>query len=289
MTRGRRPSFSIDIPHPLEAEVRKLKSQLWRARTVIISLMPEQYAKPLRSYHECTSTKEFWRWRESVAELIVTLVPADAIKEDWGGSPRANCPLCGSETSGPYPGGFAIPRGLIQHLTGHGNASHCSVTEAAFDLARESLESRFGEAERIAEKAAKEEDARQREERQKIETLYKLHPVEPPQLIDDGYHSWFGELRKVESLEWAEARAKTLGFQKHLDTNVMSLEKQEANYVIYADIRSEKRITFNIYRLPITKGKKVWKAHFDLPDYFRNDIAGKFDERLKEALQRFSR
>lgn len=289
MPRRRSPILSIPpAPHPLEEKVRKLEAELWEARDIIIGLMPPQYAELLRSYSECKSTGEFHHWQDSVAADILARLPATAISDRYG-SARANCPLCGSQTSGPYPDGFKIPKGLIQHLTGHGNATICEITEAAFALGRGYIERKFGEAERAAQKAAKEEDARHRGERRKTETVYRVHPFEAPELIDDGHLSWFGELRKADGVAWAEARAKSLGCIRKLEGTVLSLTKEAPNHIVYADIRLEKKITFKVFSLPLPKNKRVWESRFDFPDYFKNEIEDKFDARLQEALGRMHR
>jgi hypothetical protein len=184
---------------------------------------------------------------------------------------------------------FYTSLGLIPHLTRFGNVHQCKITEAAFELGRNYVERRYGEAERAAKAAADEEKERLTASRRVTDTLYKVHPTEPPELIDEGYRSWFGKNRDTEGLAWAESRVKSLGFQKHVEGNVQSLEQQRADYVIYADIRSQKKITFNVFRLPITKGKKVWESNFDFPDYFKHDIEDKYEARLKEALERFHR
>jgi hypothetical protein len=281
-----RPSLRhVPVPTPLEEKVRELETALEDARETIIHLVPPEFSEILDSYDRCESTADFRVWKETVAERIAANVPESSII-DTTISRRANCPLCQRATFGIYSDGFKLPLGLVRHLTGYGNVHQCEVTKAAFALGRDYVERRYGEAERAAKKAEDEEKARQTEVRRKTDTLYKVHPIDPPQLIDDGYRSWFGELRKPERLEWAKARAKSLGFISHVDGNVQSLEKQKAHYVIYADIRSEKKITFNIFRLPITKGKKLWQSNFDFPDSYKNDIEEKFNVRLNEALER---
>lgn len=278
------------MPHPLEERVRKLERALEEARETIVQLMPTQFFELLESYDQCNSTREFYRWRETVAGEIVELVPESSVVET-SSSRRAPCPLCQRVALG-FGGdlaGFKLPLGLVRHLTGYGNVEQCGVTKAAFELGRECVERRYGEAERAAKKSAEEEEARQRQERRKTETLYKTHPVEPAELIDDGYRFFLRDKRDTEGLAWAEARARSLGFVKHVDANVISLEKLDADYFLYADIRFTKKITVKIFRLPITKGKKIWQGSFDFHDSFKNDIEEKFGARLKEVLGRLHR
>lgn len=283
MPRRRLPAYSG--PHPLENEVREIQSELWNARRTIIELVPEQFSALLRSYSECQSTGDFYRWRDRIVETIAKLVPEESITE-FAGTRRANCPLCCQQTLGPCETGFVIPGGLVMHLTGYKNAHHCKVTKAAFDLGREYVERKYGEAERAAQKAANEENMRLTEARRNTEPLFKIHPTEPPELIDEGYRSWFWKNRDVESRAWAEARAISLGFAKHVNNNVQSLEKQQGDYVMYADIRFSKKIIFNVFRLPIAKGKKIKQARFDFPDHLKHDLEAKFETQLKEALNK---
>ena len=180
---------------------------------------------------------------------------------------------------------FAIPGGLIHHLTGFGNAHHCPVTQAAFALGRSYVEREFGVAERAAKVAEDEEKARVIEARRQSETLYKVHPLDPPLLIDEGFRFWFRKPRTSEGLTWAEQRAIALGFTRHIDGRVQTLTRESNDHVVYADIRSEKKITFNVFGLPIPKGKKVCQRNFDFPDYFKHDIEEKFEVRLKDVLR----
>lgn len=198
---------------PVEERVRKLEQELESARRTIIRLAPIEYQDILKSFYECKSTHEFWRWEELVAEKIAHRVPEAAMTESFG-TRRADCPLCGRSTMGPNAEGFVIPGGLIRHLTGFGNTRRCAVTEAASQLGIDYVERQFGEAERIAKEAEEADKARVIAARRKTETLYKVHPFGPPELIDEGSLSWFGTCRTAERLSWAEARVIALGFNR---------------------------------------------------------------------------
>ncbi|MBY0559328.1 hypothetical protein [Hyphomicrobium sp.] len=188
---------------------------------------------------------------------------------------------------GPYAEGFAIPRGLIHHLTGFGNAHHCDVSEAAFRLGRKYVEREFGEAERTAQQAEDADKARVLAARRTTETLYKVHPFSPPELVDEGSRSWFGTCRAAEKISWAEARVISLGFSRHLDGNVLSLTLEREDHIIFADIRDEKKITFNIFKSPPKKSKRLKKGSFDFLDSIKHDLQSKFEERLSTALLLF--
>jgi hypothetical protein len=148
------------------------------------------------------------------------------------------------------------------------------------------VERNYGEAERAAEAAAKAEKARQTEARRKTDPLYKIHPIEPPELIDEGYSSWLEEMRDADGLAWAESRAKSLGFIRYTAGNVQSLELQKEDFVVYADIRRIKKISFKVFKLPIKKARQISAASFDFSDSFKHAIEDKFEARLREALER---
>ena len=256
---------------PLQDKLRKLERELNSARETIIRLVPIEYQDTLQSFYECKSTSEFWRWEQLAAEKIANRVPESAMSESFG-TRRADCPLCGRSTMGPYAEGFVIPGGLIRHLTGFGNTQKCAVTEAAFELGRTYVEREFGEAERIAEEAAEAEKARVLAARRITETLYRVHPFGAPELVDEGCSSWFGETRAADKVGWAEARVLSLGFTRHQEGNVLTLTLEREDYIIFADIRSAKKITFNIFKNPPKKSKRLKKGGFEFPDSIKHDL-----------------
>ncbi len=281
--RSRRPAYPI--PNYLEGRIQDLEAQLRDARRTIIHLMPREYAALLESYRECESTRTFYKWENDVVDKLIERVPQSSVIEHYG-SIRANCPLCGSKTLGPFPSGFTLPIGLSRHLIGWGNTRQCSITEAAFGLGRDFVERRYGEAERSAKEAEETEKMRQMEARRKTDRLYQIHPFDPPHLVDEGYSSWFGKCRTGDQLSWAEARAVSLGFTRHIEGNVMTLKIEENEYIVYADVRIEKKIRFFVFKHPVKKTRRLRQAGFDFQDSWKYDIEEKFKLRLREALER---
>lgn len=270
-----------------DERIRQLESELYVAYSEIVGLAPPEFSEVLSSYRKCASTGESFRWQHEVAEYVVERVPTTSVRAAWD-SNRANCPLCSRGSQGPYQEGFTVPLGLTRHLTGFGNTHQCVIMKAAANLAREYIEDKYGATERAAKMAAEEEKARLTAERKKTETLYKVHPFEPPDLIDGSYRSWFGDVRTPDRLGWALARAASLGFEKRAEANVLSLEKTSTDYLIFADIRSAKRISFHVFKLPLKNRKTLREASFYLLDSFRHDIEAKFEARLKEAIKRLN-
>lgn len=271
---------------PVDERVRKLEQELESARRTIIRLAPIEYQDTLRSFYECKSTRDFWRWEDLAAEKIANQVPEEVMAESFG-TRRADCPLCGRSTMGPYAEGFVVPGGLIRHLTGFGNTRQCPVMEAASQLGRNYVEREYGSAERAAQEAEDIEKARVIAARRTTETQYRIHPFSPPELVDEGYRSWFGTCRAAEKLAWAEARVIALGFSRHLEGNVLSLTLERDDHIIFADIRDEKKVTFHIFKSPPKKSKRLKSGSFDLLDSVKHDLQTKFDERLATALLLF--
>src|SRR5262249_23951327 len=163
------------------------------------------------------------------------------------------CPLCGSVGHGPYADGFTIPEGMRRHLTGYGNTHQCPVTKAAFELGRDYVKSSFGEAEAKAKAEAEAEATRIQAERRLTEVLYRIHPTDAPKLSDENLYSYLGlhVVRNVERLTWAERRANSLGFRSQMDGNVKTISVDTPEYVVFADVRFEKRIDFAVFRKPL--------------------------------------
>jgi hypothetical protein len=106
----------------------------------LLDLMPEKAREILGSYHAVKTKQEWWHWRERAAEQIVELADGVAQRTYQGQpieAPRAKCPLCRAGPESYYDGGlgFALPTGLIRHLTGGHNARQCPVFGAGFALA----------------------------------------------------------------------------------------------------------------------------------------------------------
>jgi hypothetical protein len=119
-----------DFENPCAAEIKRISQELYHARSTIIRLMPDEVQTILRSFHACQSLQDTYNWPVTVAEQIIAraeILPEGA--SSYSGD-RARCPLCKGESSASYVRGFSLPRGLLQHLLGEGNARQCRVMEA---------------------------------------------------------------------------------------------------------------------------------------------------------------
>ncbi|MCQ4241909.1 hypothetical protein [Stutzerimonas stutzeri] len=125
----------------LEDECRKLRSDLYMARTTILQLMPEAVQEAVKGYISCKSHDDVWQWKRGAIENILLLAqskPAKEMDEYASSTDRAYCPLCGGSAQTIYGGkGFAFPDGLRRHLEGSYNSHQCSVFEAIQGLGRE--------------------------------------------------------------------------------------------------------------------------------------------------------
>lgn len=222
-------------------------------------------------------------WLERVADQIIETV--EPLSKEHGSyfEPRAYCPLCGDGSSSPYDRGFAIPEGLRRHLTGWGRSSHCSVTGAAHQLALDYFRDKFGPAEE-AEREAKE---KLRAERIRTEVLLRTGPGNEPVLLDDvGYGR---EPRDRDNLQWAESRLRELEFQKTEDGRTLQYVLESDGFGVFADPRAKGEILFRVYRKPfpkrIQRNRIDPSRYFAIRDSWKNDIAGKFSQRLQQALK----
>lgn len=269
---------------PLADQIRKLKEELWAARMTIIRLAPMKYRDALESYYRCEVREESYAWLERVSEQIIETVEPLSTEKGAYFEPRAYCPLCGDGSLSPYDRGFALPEGLRRHLTGWGRSNHCSVTEAARRLSLDHFQSKFGPAEE-AERQAKE---KLRAKRIQSEILLRTSPTHEPVLIDEvGYGR---EPRPHDSLQWAEQRLAELQFQKTEENRVFQYLRETESYGVFADPRARGEIVFHVYRKPFPKRSQRNKfnpsEYFAIKDSWKNDIAGKFDQRLKKALEK---
>lgn len=124
-----------------DPRIRRLENDLYFARQALIDLMPESAQSILNSYRSIKTHEDWWRWPTRAAEQIAEQAEEKAVQRTYQGypieSPRAKCPLCGRGPQSFYDGsaGFALPDGLVRHLTGGHNAHQCSVFGAAHALA----------------------------------------------------------------------------------------------------------------------------------------------------------
>jgi hypothetical protein len=285
MPKNQFPELAIIID-PYKEEIRALSNQLREARYTILSLMPKAAQDALKSYLSCESRQETHGWLNRTAETVVALAHILPPEEGSYFSNRACCPLCGGEGSSPYERGFTVPEGLRRHLVGWGNIRPCEVLEAAFELAHEHWHEKFHAAEQI-EKTQKEELLRQRKG---SEILYRIAPDQEPKLIDEG-PTFGGTFRNESELAWAEQRLAELGFQITCEDNVKSYTSERENWLVYADPRLNGKIEFTAYKKPLPKkarGSYLRTATFKsfyIMDSWKNDIRGKYESRLMEAIR----
>ncbi|MEX2494822.1 MAG: hypothetical protein WD448_01970 [Woeseia sp.] len=264
-----------------------MRDELYRARRAILDLMPHDLEELLTSYYQCESSSETYRWPDNVAYRIIDLIPDKTKETTYFGEVRANYPLCGRRTQGPFDEGFKLPEGMRRHLTGYGNARQCDVMYAAEALARDYWYEQFSEEE--AENERKKITDQQ--QRRASELLYCIGPESPPALIDEGV--WPPEeVRSKKSMDWAEDRLGLLGFTVSTDGNVKSYTREMDGILVYADPRRSGRIDFCVYTQP-REGSKKARGHklrftptFYIMDRWKNDLPGKFVDRAREAIGR---
>jgi hypothetical protein len=219
-----------DWSNPYDDIIRRLKADLYEARTAIVRLMAEDTQRLLTSYFSCESRQQTDAWEQSVADEIIE--SAEVLPRTQGSylSDRAYCPLCGGGSTSPYGSGFTVPEGLRRHLVGWGNTQQCDVMKAALCLARECWDDKFRAAEQ-AEEVAKRERL---EARKRTETLYRTMPDDDPRLVDENISYGTGA-RDQAQLDWAEGRLRELGFQTTSEANVRSYISERGDFVVYAD------------------------------------------------------
>jgi hypothetical protein len=152
-------------------------------------------------------------------------------------------------------------------------------------IARRYWDSEFSEAEH--ETWAR--DTTERQQRRTTETLYLVAPDGDPELIDE--QQYFSKLPRDEpQMRWAEDRLTSLGFTINTDGRVKSYVHETADYAVFADPRMNGEIQFTVYRLPLpkkTRGRqpRVRVARsFRIADSWKNDLVGKFRDRVFRAL-----
>lgn len=268
-----------------EDENRKLKDQLYFARITIIHLLKDPFSKIMKGYHSCNNREEGRQWENHVVEQVIENTLPNKPKHQFY-QETAYCPLCGSGTSSYGGSGFTYPEGLKRHLEGYGNTHQCSITNEVFSLARDHWQDEFREQELIEQR----EKAEKTTKRMREETLYKIEPFNEPELIDRGY-SWNGT-RDSDGMAWAEDRLKSLGFTTLNENNVKSYVKEYENLIVFADPRSNKRISFLVFKKPLPKRKprtgmfKYRIGHFDFQDSWKNELPKKFEKRIDGFAQK---
>lgn len=115
----------------LEAEVKQLERDLFKAHYSIIQMAPESMKRCLTAHFYVESFADLDDWRRWASERIVQQADLVAIEIPHFSQRRANCPLCGKGSSAPYDEGYALPVGLERHLLGTHRSHICPVFGAA--------------------------------------------------------------------------------------------------------------------------------------------------------------
>jgi hypothetical protein len=255
-----------------------LQSELDQARETIIRLMPEEIQHLFHSYWHCKSKIDTYRWEANLIEQIIKrsiIIPTpNSYFND-----RAQCPLCGAESSSLYERGFAVPEGLRRHLGGSGNTSRCNVMHAGLALARNYWD--------IQESKWNAEEKALTNKRRDSETLFVTSYMGSPQLIDSGLH--FNPVRTPESLALAEKRLIKIGFLIHSKGRVRSYTLEKDNFLIFADPRSERHIEFIIYKKPLpTDDNRLSTGdhnRFRFYDHWTVNLREKFERQLTKIIE----
>jgi hypothetical protein len=250
---------SLVSPH--EQEISRLKDELDEARRDILGLMPREVSEKLQSFYSCESHHDYSVWMSDVVDFVTAL--AKPIPEASYLEERARCPLCGSGGNSPYTEGYKIPGGLELHLTGSGSARSCPVMNAVRHLALNHLKPRFEDDYRKAQDALAA--------RRKTETVFQVDPFDQPRLLDEAV--WLKSPRDPDGLMRAETRLKSLGFDFSISDNIKTYRLETDAYAVYADPRTEGRISFALYRKPLPKKRDAAKhTHFNMPDFWKNEL-----------------
>jgi len=272
--------------HSAEEEIRRLKSDLWTARSAIIDLMPYEISSLLHGYYSCASRAEGFAWVDGVVDTLIERAWLSALPPNMFGEQRAMCPLCGRGSSSPFTEGYSLPEGLRRHLVGWGN-NRCIVMETVSKLAYSHWNEKFAEAEGEARRVSLAAEV----QRRKTEMMYRVSPGNEPKLLDEGCNSW-SPARSPEQLIFAEERLKSLGFQSLTDNNIRTWTDEQGDYVVYADPRQAGRIEFEVWRKPLPKRLAHNSRHrylagrFHLRDPWKNDLLTKYASRVTQCLAR---
>lgn len=269
-------------------EIKRLKEELWFARTTIIDLVPAPFCEFFRGYYHCNTRSEGYEWRRNLVAEIIENTPVDD-QENFGFQRTTRCPLCDDSPSHFYRDGFTFPEGLRRHLTGFGNTNQCSVMREVYALVRDYWNDKFSEQEELE----REEEYRLKQERMKTETLYITEPFGDAELLD-GRYSW-SDSRNEEGIQWAEDRLETLGFSIHLNGRTKTYIKEYDDLVVYSDPRTDKKIDFTVYSKPLPKRRpsrglyKYNVGHFSFQDTWKHGLPEKFEKRVDETRERKKR
>ncbi|QIQ21004.1 hypothetical protein [Zophobihabitans entericus] len=188
--------------------------------------------------------------------------------------------MCHSNGSSTLREGFAFPEGLRRHLLGEGKAHQCLFIKVAKDIAWSHWNKKFAESDR----QEREEERQQLARRRQTEALYKTSPFEEV-LIDNGWS--FNAKRNKEQLTFAEERLSQIGFTKITGGNIQAWVQEHEKYIVYADWRISRSITFSVWKKPLPKKQpfntyKYKLKEFYLLDEWKHDLVEKYKKRLPD-------
>jgi len=249
--------------------------ELMRFRERVLRMLPDDLYMLLNSYTKCRSIEDFIAWREDVVGQIIPRAKLLPPQPD-GGGPRGICPLCDHGGDSPWHDGYALPRGLRQHLLGEGNVYYCVMTNAAFSRAINDLQDSFSA-------AAKAKQQRENQ-RRRTEPLFLVDRLSPPKAWEEDL--WGASPRSAEELAFAAQRLDELGFEVQVHENVISYVFDDEPLVVLADPRMAGRIVFRVFNTRASR-KRRNPPEFYILDAWKRDIRIKFAARLESARSRF--
>lgn len=254
------------------ARIKDLEYELDETRCLILSLMDDEIRELLKSYRQCGSRSESKLWRDSIINELIAIAAKHSTEVDYLGRQRALCPLCGHGANSPYCTGFLLPEGMTRHLTGDKGAYLCDVMDIAVKLARNYWNNKFANQDEI--------DRKEKEAlllaRRKNEINYIVSPYEKMKLIDE---SFLITPRESSEMKFAEDRLIHLGLEKIIDDNAVAWVDDRDAFIIYADPRECRSITFTGWMKPLPKKEsKKKKFYFSISDRTVKNIKNKYEE-----------
>lgn len=124
------------------SQIRQLETELFLARETILSLIPSRLRDALKEMSRAADWASLHAEMDACIDRVVALAEVRPGREMGDIKDRAYCPLCGDGSQTPGLEGYGYPEGLSRHLAGSHRANQCRVFEAAYQLARGSVEYR---------------------------------------------------------------------------------------------------------------------------------------------------
>jgi hypothetical protein len=215
--------------------------------------MSEEAREILTSYYNCATIEETYTWEAHIAEDLIPLAKPLPRVSAYQIGDRAMCPLCGRQAQSLYEDGFACPEGLLRHFEGRGRVHRCPVIEAARGLAEVHWDLTFFPRNSEERKAL----VAKIEARRRQETLFLVHPYQPPRLIDEGLSPH--QVRDKDGLEWAYARLMAIGFNVTREENLSACTREAPNAIAYADPRKTGAISVRVFLRPVSETLSYWE------------------------------